>query len=130
MSVAGTSISVSESITTVTVSEDVTTINIVPQVTTVSASSIGISLTSASRLPFLPYGTITATNVQDALAQLADQDFRTATTPTGINVQEGDTWYDTDDNMYKVYREISPGVFGWTNIIVANDTESLDAGAF
>ena len=67
----------------------------------------------------VPHGTITATNVQDALEQLADQDFRSNDTPTGTNVSEGDTWYDLDDNIMKVYREISSGVFAWTNVVVA-----------
>ena len=77
-----------------------------------------------------PYGPITATNVQLALQQLADQDFRSTDTPTGTNVSEGDTWYDTDDNEMKVYREISTGVFAWTNLVVAEADETLDAGAF
>ena len=68
-----------------------------------------------------PHGTITATNVQDALKQLADQDFRSNDTPTGTNVSEGDTWYDLDDNTMKVYREISTGVFAWTNLVVSRN---------
>jgi len=125
-----TTLAISESITTVTVAEDVTTINIAPTITTVEAKGLAISLATASALPFTPYGTVTATNVQDALNQLADQDFRTTSTPTGTNVSEGDTWYDTDDNLMKVYREISTGVFGWTNLVVTELNESLDAGAF
>jgi len=68
--------------------------------------------------------------VQDALKQLADQDFRSTSTPTGTNVSEGDTWYDTDDNIMKVYREVSTGVFAWTNLVVADTDDLLDAGAF
>jgi hypothetical protein len=30
----------------------------------------------------------------------------------------------------KVYREISTGVFAWTNLVVAEADETLDAGAF
>jgi hypothetical protein len=127
---AETTLSISEDIVQVTVSEDVTTINIVPSVTTVEAKGLAISLTTASALPFVPYGTISATNVQAALSQLADQDFRTDSTPSGTNVSEGDTWYDLDDNIYKIYREISAGVFAWTNLVVAETDTSLDAGAF
>jgi hypothetical protein len=125
-----TTLTISEDVTSVTVLEDVTTINIAPVVTTVEAKGLAITLATAAALPFTPYGTVTATNVQDALAQLADQDFRTTSTPTGTNVSEGDTWYDTDDNLMKVYREISTGVFGWTNLVVTELNESLDAGAF
>jgi hypothetical protein len=127
---AETTLSISEDIVQVTVSEDVTTINIVPSVTTVEAKGLAISLTTASALPFVPYGTITATNVQAALNQLADQNFRSTSTPTGTNVSEGDTWYDTDDNILKVYREVSSNVFAWTNVVVADTNELLDAGAF
>ena len=125
-----TTLSISEDIVTVTVAEDVTTINIAPTVTTVEAKGLAISLATASALPFTPYGTITATNVQAALSQLADQDFRTDSAPSGTNVSEGDTWYDTDDNIYKIYREISAGVFAWTNVVVTETDTSLDAGAF
>jgi hypothetical protein len=125
----GTQISVSEGVTTVSVEEDVTTINIAP-VTTVEAKGLAISLVSAAALPFEPHGTVTATNVQSALEQLADQDFRSNDTPTGTNVSEGDTWYDLDDNKTKIYREVSTGVFAWTNLVVAETDETLDAGAF
>jgi len=127
---AETTLSISEDVVTVTVAEDVTTINIAPTVTTVEAKGLAISLATASALPFTPYGTITATNVQAALSQLADQDFRTDSAPSGTNVSEGDTWYDLDDNIYKIYREISAGVFAWTNLVVAETDTSLDAGAF
>jgi hypothetical protein len=127
---AETTLSISEDIVTVTVAEDVTTINIAPTVTTVEAKGLAISLATAAALPFTPYGTITATNVQAALSQLADQDFRTDSAPSGTNVSEGDTWYDTDDNIYKIYREISAGVFAWTNVVVTETDTSLDAGAF
>jgi len=126
----GTQITVSESIVGVTVLEDITTINIVPAVTTVEAKGLAIGIADSNAIGFTPYATITATSVQGALQQLADQDFRTASTPTGANVQEGDTWYDTDDNLMKVYREISTGVFGWTNLVVTDLNQSLDAGAF
>lgn len=80
-----------------------------------------------------PYGTITATNLQTALEQLADQNFRSEEEPTGPNVQEGDLWYDTNDDQLKVYRETSVGVFDWVPIIVSNESETsdnLDAGSY
>lgn len=86
----------------------------------------------SSSVQVTPHGTITATNLQQALEQLADQDFRSDSEPT-VNVEEGDTWYDTDDNQLKVYRETSTGVFEWVPIMVGNiseDSDTLDAGAF
>ncbi len=126
----GTAITIAETNVAVSVAENVTTLNIVPAVTTVEAKGLAIALSDSAAMGVTPYGTITATNVQAALNQLADQDFRSTSTPTGTNVSEGDTWYDTDDNEMKVYREISTGVFAWTNFVVAETDETLDAGAF
>ncbi len=127
--------------TNVTVAENVTKIDvdkasgeisldISQDQTILQLRGIAISESNASQIAIQPHGTVTATNVQDALQQLADQDFRSTSQPTGTNVQEGDTWYDTDDNIMKVYREISTGVFAWTNLVVAETDETLDAGAF
>lgn len=127
---AETTLAITEDIVRVTVAEEVTTIDINPVVTTVEAKGIAISNANATTLAVTPYGTVTATNVQAAIEQLADQDFRSTDTPTGTNVSEGDTWYDTDDNVMKVYREISAGVFGWTNLVVTDTNALLDAGAF
>ena len=126
----GTEITIAETNVAVSVAENVTTLNIVPAVTTVEAKGLAIALADAGAMGVTPYGSITATNVQAALNQLADQDFRSTSTPTGTNVSEGDTWYDTDDNILKVYREVSSNVFAWTNVVVADTNELLDAGAF
>lgn len=126
-----TNITIAENVTTITASSsEAVSLDISTNTTLVEAKGIALGPADALGISLTPHGTVTATNLQQAIEQLADQDFRMDDTPTGTNVQEGDTWYDTNDNMYKVYREISPGVFGWTNIVVANDTESLDAGAF
>ena len=135
MSTAATTLAVSESVTTVTVEEDVTTINIAPEITTVEAAGIAISTANAAALAVTPHGTITATNVQDALQQLADQNFRGTTAPTAgtTNLEEGDFFYDTDDDQLKVYRETSTGTFEFVPIMVGNispDSDTLDAGAF
>ena len=126
----GTEITIAETNVAVSVTENVTTLNIVPAVTTVEAKGLAIALSDSAAMGVTPYGSITATNVQAALNQLADQDFRSTSTPTGTNVSEGDTWYDLDDNIMKVYREVSSGVFAWTNVVVAETNDTLDAGAF
>ena len=133
---------------------DTTTVQIVEEVTELSVSNsenISLSLTDdvvslsvnnfaiptafveASDVILETHGSLTSTNLQTALEQLADQNFRSDSTPTGSNVEEGDTWYDTDDNQLKVYRETSSGVFEWVPIMVGNiseDSDTLDAGAF
>ena len=72
-------------------------------------------------------------SLETALKQLADQDFRGASAPTGSTVSEGDTWYDTDDEQFKVYRETSTGVFEWVPIMVgaaSGDSDTVDAGSY
>ena len=54
----------------------------------------------------IPEGT-----VANALEVLADQFFRGTDEPTGSNLEEGDLWYDTDDDQLKVYRETSTNNF-------------------
>ena len=104
-----------------------------PTVLTVNNFAIPVQFMDSGNVSFDGHGPITADNVRDAIQQLADQNFRTTTAPTGSNVEEGDTWYDTDDDQLKVYRETSTGTFEWVPIIVGaagDDSDTLDAGAF
>jgi len=126
-----TNISIVESTTRITSSStEAVALEISPDITLVEVRGIAVPVAYAAATDFIPHGTVTATNLQTAIEQLADQDFRSTDTPTGTNVSEGDTWYDEDDNEIKVYREISAGVFAWTNLVVANVDDTLDAGAF
>jgi hypothetical protein len=63
-----------------------------------------------------PGSDITATNVQDAIHQLADQKFTGGTAPTGsdANLDEGDLWYDTANNLLKVYRNTT-----WEDLVIS-----------
>ena len=120
------SISITEATTSVLASGTATTLE-------VFNTSIPTISSEASGVASVAYGSITATNVQGALEQLADQDFRQAAAPTGATVSEGDTWYDTDDDEFKVYRETSTGVFQWAPIMLGTppgDSDIVDAGAF
>ena len=136
MSTTGTSISVSENKTTVSVEDTQVSINIVPNVTTIEARGLSLSDASgvsSSAVAITPTGTITATNLQGALEQLADQDFRTDEVPTGSRIEVGDTWYDTNDDQLKIYRQTSNGVYEWVPIMIGDDSEdsdNIDAGAF
>ena len=129
-----TNITVAENVTTVTASSsEAVSLNISTDNTLVEVRGTSIPLVIASTITFVPYGTVTATSVQGAIEQLADQDFRSTDTPTGINISGGDTWWDIDDNQLKVYRETSVGVFEWVPIMIGNiseDSDTLDAGAF
>lgn len=63
-----------------------------------------------------PGSDITATNVQDAIHQLADQKFTGTSAPASsdANLDEGDLWYDTANNLLKVYRNTT-----WENLVIA-----------
>ena len=112
-----------------------TTITVVEDVTDISISAISPSDASltASQLSFTPHNVITASNVQDALEQLADQFFRSNEAPSAStqNLSEGDFFYDLNDNQLKVYRETSSGVFQFVPLAQATgDMETVDAGSF
>ena len=112
--------------TTITVVEDVTSVSI-------SAISPTDASTNAAQLTFTPHNVITATNVQDALEQLADQFFRGNDVPNSgtTNLSEGDFFYDLNDNQLKVYRETSSNVFQFVPLAQATgDMETVDAGSF
>ena len=136
MSVVLTTVDVSENITQVSITETgKVEVEINEDTTTIEINNFAIpsTISDASGVAFVPHGTVTATNLQAAVEQLADQDFRQVTTPTGDNVEEGDTWYDTSTEQFYVYRETSPAVFEWVPIMVGNDSpdsDTLDAGAF
>ena len=112
-----------------------TTITVVEDITTVSVSAIAPSDASvnASSLSFEPHNVITATDVQTALEQLADQYFRgnDVPNPSTTNLEEGDFFYDLNDNQLKVYRETSTNVFQFVPLAQATgDMETVDAGSF
>lgn len=133
-----TTIEVTENVTTIAATGDQISIDLTDDVTTIQAYSLAIptavpGVVDASSVTVTPYNTITANFLDDALKELADQSFRGSSTPAGNYIEEGDTWYDTDDNQLKVYRETSSGVFEWVPIILgasSGDSDTLDGGAF
>jgi len=130
-----TNVGITEEVTKVTVSgSNNVAVAIGDQSIDVKVNNFAIPIAStASAIDFSPYGSLTATNVSEAIQQLADQNFRGPSVPTGPTVGEGDIWYDTDDDELKVYRETSTGVFQWVPIMVGaagGDSDTLDAGAF
>ena len=135
---AVTQVTISESVTDLTAENtNAVTVNITAEDTTISVNNfaIPINFMDADNVVFTPHNTLTANNVSDDLKQLADQQFRGTTAPTAgtANLEEGDLFYDTDDNQIKVYRETSSGVFEFVPIIVGDasgDSDTLDAGAF
>jgi len=132
----GTKVEITEEVTTLSVTNNNSVgVTLTNDITTVSVNNMALpaQFQDAANIAVTPYNTITSTNLQTALQQLADQDFRGASAPSGSTVQEGDTWYDTDDDQFKVYRETSTGTFQWVPIIVgaaAGDSDTVDAGSY
>ena len=135
---AVTQVTISEEVTDLTVNNSsAVTVDITAEATTLSVNNfaIPVNFMDAANVVFAGHNTITANNVSDALKQLADQSFRGTTPPAdgSANLEEGDLFYDTDDDQIKVYRETSTGVFEFVPIIVGDasgDSDTLDAGAF
>ena len=114
-------ITISSSTTEVAVSAASTVVQVATSVPSVSAQDIAIT----------PTGSITATNLEDAINELANQQFSSASAPTGVYINEGDIWYETDTENLYVYREVSPGVFNWMPIVIGTaNSDSLDGGLY
>lgn len=85
----------------------------------------------ASNLAISSYGSVTVSNLQDALEQLADKIYYTESSPVGTYLIEGALWYKPSTLTLSLYRQISPGVFGWTPISTGTtDSDTLDGGAY
>ena len=133
-----TQVTVTEQVTDLTVSNtNAITLDLTTEDVSVSINNfaIPVNFMDAANVVFAGHNTVTANNVSDAIKQLADQQFRGTTPPADgtANLEEGDLFYDTDDNQIKVYRETSSGVFEFVPIIVGDasgDSDTLDAGAF
>ena len=133
----GIDVSIVVDTTTVTVtSEEAVNVAIAPETTDIALAVVPAT-TLASHIGSTAYGTISATNIQTALEQLADQFYRGTGAPSGTNLGEGDLWYDTANEELKVYREISSGSFAWIALVaggyVAGETslmDKLDGGFF
>lgn len=126
-----TSLSLTQNTTEVSVTGDDISIDISPVVTEVTISET-IPTVNATGIAVSPHGTITATTLQEALEQLADQKFVSSSTPVS-NIEKGDFWFDPDDETLYVYREVSTGVFNWVPVMIGNnspDSDTIDAGSY
>lgn len=90
-----------------------------------------LTATAAGDISITASGGVPEGTLQEVLQHLADQSFRSSSTPTGDTIAEGDTWYDTANDQQYVYRETSSGVFQWVPIIFGDtDSDTLDSGTF
>ena len=118
------------SLTTIEVTEDKydVTIDAINEITLNNPTNVvaatllvGFLLTSidAEDVEIAAVTGLDADNIQAALNELADRFYRQDSEPVGA--EEGDLWYDTDDNAFKVYRHTSVNVL---------DGSIVDAGSF
>ena len=114
--------------TTLTIDGLSTEFNVSGTSTTLEIST-QISATVATAIIYSPSGRMESTNVQTALDEIAGDYFVQAGTPSGSQLNEGDLWYDTDDDELKVYRGTT-----WQTLAGAGgDAETmltLDGGSF
>ena len=126
---AYTNITVNQDSTAITIPSD-TNITITEDVTSVDiTASTPETITTAAGIGFNPYGTVASTNVQSALQEIADQ-FSIQTSAPGTP-NEGDLFYDTDDDRLQVYAD-ADGSRKWVTILsaAADDMQRLDGGSF
>jgi len=129
-------VSVTETPTYVTVSETNNTVTLNQSdnpITVTTSTDLAFPVSIASSITYNATTTLPGGNVQDALADLADQFFRQSATPSGDNLGEGDLWYDTANEELRVYRQVSGG-FEWHTIAAAGGSSptsfTLDGGSF
>ena len=128
-----TTIEVTENVTSITATGDQISIDLTDDVTTIQAYNLAVptavpGVIDASSVTVTGYNTISTGFLDEALKVLADQSFRGGSTPT-TNVEEGDTWYDTLNNIFYVYRIIN-GITDWYPLLATQTDSRLDGGAF
>ena len=102
-------------------------------ITVTTTTDLTLQAGLAEQISYTQTGSLGGGNVQEALADLADQFFRQASTPSGDNLAEGDLWYNTSSDELFVYRQV-PGGFEWHTIASAGGSSptsfTLDGGSF
>ena len=130
---ANTNITIEEDITNVTVQKITNAIDLTIEedITNVSISAAVPTATfSAGNVTFDDYGGISSTYVQGAMEEIIDSYTRDVTEPGSPD--EGDLFYDTDDNLLRIYADVSGGT-NWVTLLQAGDPadmQNLDGVAF
>jgi len=102
-------------------------------ITVITTTDVLLPASFAADVIYNETTTLPGGNVQDALADLAEQFFKQSATPSGDNLEEGDLWYDTANEELFVYRQITGG-YEWHVIASAGGSSAtaftLDGGSF
>ena len=102
-------------------------------ITVTTTSDFTFQASLADQVTYTATTTLPGGNVQEALADLAEQFFKQSATPSGSNLEEGDLWYDTANEELFVYRQVTGG-YEWHVIASAGGSSAtaftLDGGSF
>ena len=99
-------VTISETLTTVTVDESQLQVVLNQSdnpITVSTTSDLTLVASLAEDVTYSATTTLPGGNVQEALADLAEQFFKQSATPSGSNLEEGDLWYDTTNEVLMVY---------------------------
>ena len=103
-------------------------------ITITTSSDLTYQASLAEDVTYTSTTTLPGGNVQEALADLAEQFYRQSATPSGSNLGEGDLWYDTANEELRVYRQVGVSSYEWHTIAAAGGTNptmnTLDGGSF
>ena len=129
-------VTISETLTTVTVDEAQLQVVLNQSdnpITVSTTSDLTLAASLAEDVTYSATTTLPGGNVQEALADLAEQFFKQSATPSGSNLEEGDLWYDTANEELFVYRQVTGG-YEWHVIASAGGSSAtaftLDGGSF
>jgi len=129
-------VTISETLTTVTVDESQLQVVLNQSdnpITVSTTSDLTLAASLAEDVTYTATTTLPGGNVQEALADLAEQFFKQSATPSGSNLEEGDLWYDTANEELFVYRQVTGG-YEWHVIASAGGSSAtaftLDGGSF
>ena len=81
----------------------------------------------SDEMAFIPHARIASTTLQSALEELIDENTVLTGTSLPSSPTEGQLFYDTDDNIFRVYKETT-----WTTLAgsLLNSMTTVSGGAF
>ena len=83
-----------------------------------------ITPSTAGEISFTPVGSLSSTNMQDALSELSHLEYSQDTAPTGT-IPEGALWYDTNDEQF--YARVNDE---WKEIVIEQYSGNIDGGNY
>ena len=88
--------------------------------------------TTAETIAVTPYRRMSSAFLQAGLEELSEDFFNQGSEPG--SAEEGDLWYDIDDNLLKIYKHVSVSVLEWVTLAgFSTDVTSMsivDSGTF